>query len=137
MNRSKLLIVINVAIAVCFVMSMVGAVQAQPAGDIERLVLQKHDLSVPGREGVLLMLVLPPGAEEPNHTHPADAFAYVQEGSLSLSVEGKPTVTLKPGDTFFVEAGQPHSFKNEGTSPTKLLVTLFAEKGKPISTGTR
>ena len=96
-------------------------------------MLEKHDLSVSGYEGVLVRTELAPGAKEPPHTHPGDIFGYVQEGTLTLSMNGKPTTTLKSGEVFFVPAGQIHSGENHGDVAVKLLVTFFVEKGKPLT----
>ena len=98
-----------------------------------RTVLEKQDLSVPGYEGVLVRTELAPGAQEPKHTHPGDFFAYVQEGTITLFQDGRPTVHLKAGDVFFVPAGRVHAASNEGTTTVKLLVTFFVEKGKPLT----
>jgi quercetin dioxygenase-like cupin family protein len=100
----------------------------------QRTVLDKQDLSVPGREGVLVQTTLAPGFKEPNHTHAGDLFAYVLEGNASIEQEGQPTKPLKPGDSFFVLEGKVHSVSNQGTVPVKLVVTFFAEKGKPLTT---
>jgi quercetin dioxygenase-like cupin family protein len=99
-----------------------------------RTVLDRHDLSVPGREGVLVKTELDPGAKEPRHTHPGDIFGYVLEGTITLVADGQPTRTAKAGEVFFVPAGQIHSGQNNGTTPVKLLVSFFVEKGKPLTT---
>jgi quercetin dioxygenase-like cupin family protein len=99
-----------------------------------RTMLDKQDLSVPGREGVLVQTELGPGFKEPNHTHPGDVFAYVLEGNVTLTQDGQPTKHLKVGESFFVPEGRIHSASNEGTTPTKLVVTFFVEKGKPLTT---
>lgn len=109
-----------------------NAQQSTPGA--QRTVLEKHDLSVPGREGVLVRTELPPGAREPMHTHPGDFFAYVLEGRITLMQEGQPNRQVNAGDVFFVPAGQVHGAANEGTTPAKLLVTFFVEKGKPLTT---
>jgi quercetin dioxygenase-like cupin family protein len=51
-----------------------------------------------------------------------------------LWVEGRPTATIKAGDSFFVEAGRPHETANEGTTAAKILATYVVEKGKPLAT---
>jgi quercetin dioxygenase-like cupin family protein len=99
-----------------------------------RTVLDKQDLSVSGREGVLVQTELAPGYKEPNHTHSADLFAYVLAGDVSLTQEGQPTKHFKVGESFFMPEGKVHSAGNEGTVPAKLVVAFFAEKGKPLTT---
>jgi quercetin dioxygenase-like cupin family protein len=109
-----------------------SAQQATPGA--KRTVLDRHDLSVPGREGVLVQTELEPGAKEPKHTHPGDFFAYVLEGNITLFQEGEPTLQKKAGESFFVPAGRVHAASNEGTTKVKLLVAFFVEKGKPLTT---
>jgi quercetin dioxygenase-like cupin family protein len=99
-----------------------------------RTILDKQDLSVAGREGVYVLTELDPGAREPNHTHPGDLFAYVLQGTVTLYQEGMPTKKLDAGGVFFILEGKVHAAANEGTVPVKLLVTFFAEKGKPLTT---
>jgi quercetin dioxygenase-like cupin family protein len=100
----------------------------------KRTVLEQKDLSVPGYEGVLVRTELVPGAHEPLHTHPGDYFAYVLEGTVTLTLEGHEALKKKAGEVFFVPAGVVHGASNDGTTPVKLLVTFIVEKGKPLTT---
>jgi len=112
-------------------MSVLGAQQPPSA---KRTVLLKKDMQIPGREAVMILSELPPGAAEGRHTHPAEVFVYVLEGSVSYEEEGKPAVTHKAGDAFAIEPGKIHDGKNLGTAPTKAIVFSVAEKGKPLRT---
>jgi len=104
----------------------------QPAN--RRTDLQRHDLSVPGREAVQVIVEIAPGTTSPRHTHPGEEVIYVLEGSLEYQVEGKPPVTLKAGDVFFIPAGTIHAAKNVGTGRGAELATYIVEKGKPLLT---
>ena len=106
---------------------------AQPPA-FKRAVLQKADLSVPGREAVTAMAEIPGGVRVGKHTHPGEEIGYVAEGTLKLEVEGKPSLMLKAGDAYFVEAGRPHDATNEGTGIAKVIATYIVEKGKPLAT---
>src|ERR1700746_4121077 len=106
---------------------------AQAPG-FQRTVLQRGDLSMAGHEGVMGRADFAPGASVGRHTHPGEEISYVLEGMISLEVQGKPPVTLKAGDVFFVEAGKIHDAKNIGTTPAKVLATYVVEKGKPFAT---
>lgn len=97
-----------------------------------RKVLQRHDLSAPGREGVMAQTEFPPGAHEPEHTHPGDIFGYVQAGTLTL-FRGGQAAELNEGEVFFIPAGTVHAASNKGTTAVKLLVTFFVENGKALS----
>ncbi|MFI5197561.1 MAG: cupin domain-containing protein [Thermoanaerobaculia bacterium] len=101
---------------------------------VKRNVVMKEELSIPGREGVMAMVELPPGSAEGKHTHLAEVFAFVQEGTISLELEGKPTVTLKAGDVFHIPQGKVHQAINKGTVTAKLVAFFVAEKGKPLTT---
>lgn len=101
---------------------------------VKRSVLQRHDIHASGMEGVMARVEIPVGGREGRHTHPADVFAYLISGTLVLEVEGRPTAVLKPGDSFFVEAGKAHEGINRGDSPVILVGTFAADKGKPLTT---
>ena len=106
------------------------AAQAQQPG-IKRTDLQRHDLSVPGREVVQVRVDIAPGASFHRHTHPGEEIINVLEGSLEYEVEGKPPVTLKAGDVLFIPAGTIHAAKNVGSDNAAELATYVLEKGKP------
>ena len=107
--------------------------QAQQPG-IKRTDLQRHDLSVPGREVVQVRVELTPGVSFPKHTHPGEEIIYVLEGTWEYTVEGKPPVALKAGDVLFIPAGTIHSARNVGTGRAAELATYIVEKGKPLLT---
>lgn len=108
-----------------------GQAQAQL---FRRAVLQKVDVSVPGREVVQAIAEFSPGGTTGRHTHPGEEVSYVLEGTVRLDVEGKPPVTLKAGDTFFVDAGRVHVASSGGATLARVLATYVVEKGKPLST---
>ncbi len=112
----------------------IGALQTSQTPAVKRNVVLKQDMTIPGREAVMAVVEIPPGGAEGRHTHPAEVFAFVQEGNLTLEIEGKPTETLKAGDHFYVAPGQVHQGTNSGSAPVKLLVVFVAEKGKPLTT---
>ena len=99
---------------------------------IKRTDLQRHDLSAPGREAIQVRVDIAPGVAFPNHRHPGEEIIYVLEGSLQYDVEGKPPVTLKPGDVLFIPAGTIHAAKNVGSVNAAELATYVVEIGKPL-----
>jgi quercetin dioxygenase-like cupin family protein len=53
------------------------------AQDARVTPLMSKDLAeVPGKEGLMVSVVYPPGASDPIHRHNAHAFLYVLEGSV-------------------------------------------------------
>jgi quercetin dioxygenase-like cupin family protein len=106
---------------------------AQQPG-IKRTDLQRHDMSIPGREVNQVLVEFAPGVVAPNHSHPGEEMVYVVEGSLEYKLEGKPPVTLKAGEVLFIPYGTVHEVKNVGTTPAAELATYVVEKGKPLLT---
>jgi quercetin dioxygenase-like cupin family protein len=104
----------------------------QPA--IKRTELQRHDLSISGREAIQVRGDFPPGAAVPRHTHPGEELVYVLEGTLEFQLDGQPPVTLKPGEVLFVPAGTIHTAKNVNGGNSVALSTYIVEKGKPLLT---
>ena len=107
--------------------------QAQQPGT-KRTDLQRHDLSAPGREVVQARLDFDPGFTTPRHTHPGEVIIYVIEGTLEYQIEGKPPVTVKAGEVFFIPAGKVPVAKNVGSANGAELATYVVEKGKPLVT---
>ena len=124
-------------IAIAMLIGTTGLVlnvtQAQQVGG-RRLDLQRHDLSVTGREVVQAIVELAPGTTAPRHTHPGEEIIYVLEGTWEYTVEGKPPVILKSGGVLFIPAGAIHSARNVGTDRAAELATYIVEKGKPLIT---
>jgi quercetin dioxygenase-like cupin family protein len=120
------------AVAVLIVASGLALYGARAQPGIKRTDLQRHDLSVPGREVVQVRVELAPGVSFPKHTHPGEEIIYVLEGSLEYQVEGKPPVTLKGGDVLFIPAGTVHAARNVGSGNGAELATYVVEKGKPL-----
>jgi quercetin dioxygenase-like cupin family protein len=110
-----------------------GMAQAQQAGS-KRTDLQRHDLSAPGREVIQVRVDFDPGYVSPRHTHPGEEIVYVLEGKLEYQIQGRPPVTVKPGDVLFVPAGPIHAAKNVGSGNGAELATYVVEKGKPLIT---
>jgi quercetin dioxygenase-like cupin family protein len=109
-------------------------VRAQPAG-ITRRDLQRHDLSVPGREVIQTIVELGPGVKSSRHTHPGEEVVYVLEGApLEYELEGKPPMTLKPGDVLFIPAGAVHAARNVGNRKGAELATYIVRKGEALLT---
>lgn len=105
---------------------------AQPSG-LKRTLLQKADLSAPGREVVQALAELPPGAAAGRHTHPGEEVSYVLEGTTTLLVEGQPPRVIKAGESFLIPAGVVHD-AIAGSTGGKVLATYIVEKGKPLAT---
>lgn len=105
--------------------------QPRPAGTT-RTDLQRHDLSIRGREVFQARVDFAPGASFPRHKHPGEEIIYVLEGALEYDVDGRAPIVLKAGDVLFVPYGVVHAAKNVGTTHAAELATYVVEKGKPL-----
>ncbi|WP_342316826.1 cupin domain-containing protein [Lysobacter sp. FW306-1B-D06B] len=107
------------------------ASHAQGAG-ITRTDLQRHDLSVPGREAVQVLVGFAPGVVAANHHHPGEEIVYVVEGELEYRLEGRPPAVVKAGEVLFIPYGVNHEVRNVGKGKGAELATYIVEKGKPL-----
>lgn len=115
--------------------SFSAAAQAPAAAPaLKRTEVTRGDVSVPGREAIIMKVELAPGGQAGLHTHPGDEMSYVAGGDAILQVEGQPPRRLQPGQAFVVKAGTPHNLRNEGKAPVRMIGVYHVEKGKPLAT---
>jgi quercetin dioxygenase-like cupin family protein len=105
------------------------------AQDAQVTPLMSKDLAgFPGKEGLMITVVYPPGAADPIHRHNAHAYVYVLEGSIVMQVKGGKEVTLTPGQTFYEGPNDIHTVGRNAstTKPAKFVVFLVKDKGAPV-----
>lgn len=105
------------------------------AQDAKVTPLMSKDLAdYPGKEGLMITVVYPPGASDPIHRHNAHAFLYVLEGSIVMQVKGGEPVTLTPGQTFYEGPSGIHIVGRNASStkPAKFIVFLLKDKNAPV-----
>jgi quercetin dioxygenase-like cupin family protein len=110
---------------------------AVPAGAADVKELFAIDLAdAPGKEGRMLEVSYPPGAQDMVHRHDAHAFVYVLEGQIVMQLKGQPAVTLKAGQTFYEGPTDVHVVGRNAsnTEPARFVVVLLKAKGAPILT---
>jgi quercetin dioxygenase-like cupin family protein len=56
---------------------------------LTRTDLQRHDLSLPGREVIQNRVDISPDAPPVRHKHPGEEIIYVLEGTLEYSIDGR------------------------------------------------
>lgn len=88
----------------------------------------------PGKEGRVIEVSYPPGAQDPVHRHDAHAFVYVLEGEIVMQLEGQPPVTLRAGQTFYEGPNDVHVVGRNASSsaPARFIVVLLKERGAPV-----
>ena len=133
MKRIHLLVVVTLVLGVGSGLLGSRLLNAQD-GLKSGTVLKRTELKgAPGWEAILVQREVPPGAESGKHTQGGNEIVYIQEGSVTLEVEGKPAVTLKAGEAFTTGPGQVHNVKNASASaPAKALAFYVAKKGAAV-----
>lgn len=139
MKRTTAILIACAAIAYAgtLIQAQQASTSAKAAADkptVKRTVLLQHDTSVPGYEALLVAVEIPVGGREGRHTHPGTAMIHVTEGALTLDYEGKPTMTYKAGESFYVDAKSVHEGINKGNVPVKAIATFIIPKGQPVTT---
>lgn len=109
----------------------IQVLRAQHAG-IKRTDVLRDDLGIAGREVIQVRVDFAPGMAFGNHSHPGAEVAYVLEGTLEYTLDGRPPVILKAGESLFIPAGTVHAARNVGTGNAAELATYIVEKGKPL-----
>jgi mannose-6-phosphate isomerase-like protein (cupin superfamily) len=127
MKRVDFLIVVTLAMAVAlgFLGSRILSAQDNLRAGT---VVQRTELKgAPGWEAILVQRILP---ESGKHTQSGNEIVYIQDGSVIFEAQGKPAVTLKPGEAFTTVAGEVHNVKNASSSAAaKALAFYVAKKG--------
>src|SRR5215471_17104494 len=112
---------------------MLAAVPAKAADVKELFAIDLPDY--PGKEGRVIEVSYPPGAQDVVHRHDADAFVYVLEGQIVMQLKGKPAVTLKAGQTFYEGPTDVHVVgRNASSTEPARFVVLLKGKGAPLQT---
>jgi quercetin dioxygenase-like cupin family protein len=93
-------------------------------------LLKKDLIPTPDSEVTMLTVEYPPGGSSPSHRHNGQVFVYVLSGTLEMQVEGKPSVTLKPGDSFYEAPEDVHAVSRNASTrePAKFVVVLITPK---------
>ena len=96
---------------------------------LTRTDLQRHDLSLPGREVIQNRVDIAPDAPPLRHKHPGEEIIYVLEGTLEYSIDGREPAIFNVGEVLLVPPETAHSVRNVGGGNAAELATYIVEKG--------
>ena len=100
-------------------------------GVTHKALLRTDLANVAGQEVIVWDTEYAPRAINPRHYHPAAITFHVVSGSGVWQEEGKPSVTLKAGDSLFVPAGTTHAHWNPShTESLRFVEFIVGEKDK-------
>jgi quercetin dioxygenase-like cupin family protein len=117
--------------AILAVPAMSADTPAAPA--VVRTLLKDADLP-DGSKMMMMQVTIPVGGREGRHIHSGPLIVHVISGAFSLDYEGKPNITYKAGDTFYVETGKQHEGINKGTVPAVGIAEFVIPKGAAVTT---
>ena len=120
-----------IALAALGALVLAAVPGAAAASDAVVAQLIARDLiGTPGKEVIMETVEYPPGGKSPPHSHHAQVFVYVLEGSLRMQVKGSPAQTLGPGGTFYENPDDVHILSENAsqTKPAKFLVVMVKDK---------
>jgi quercetin dioxygenase-like cupin family protein len=109
-------------------------------GDVYRSLATGEDT---GGKYALWEAVVPPGGGPPPHVHSREEEGfYVLEGEITLTT-GDQRLVASAGTFANMPVGTPHAFKNEGSRPARMLISVapaglegtFFEFGVPLTEG--
>ena len=125
-----LLLTLTTGIGLGVLGSQVIDAQQKPVRAVQLLKTDMEGME--GKEGIMVIAELEPGAKGAKTYHPGHEFIYVLEGSATLDVEGKP-IRLKAGEVFYLPPKRSHYTTNDGTTSLRALGVFIHEKGQPVS----
>lgn len=91
-------------------------------GDVYRILAGSEDTG--GAYVMAEARVLPGGGPPPHIHHREDEAFYILEGEITFSVEGR-SIPAPAGSFIQGPRGIPHSFRNEGTVPARMLILVL------------
>ncbi len=114
-----------------FALMAVPAIAADAPSVVRQILMQKDVGN--GQTLTLINETIPVGGREGLHTHPGAVMVYVTSGTFTMTFEGKPTGTYKPGETFFVDANQVHEGINMGKDDIHAIAAFVTPNGQPLT----
>src|ERR1700742_541358 len=96
-------------------------------------LLSKDLTELPGKEGMMITVMYPPGGSEPIHRHNAHVFVYVLQGSVVMQIRGGRELTLTAGQTVYEGPNDIHVVGRNAskTEPAKFLAFFVKDKDAP------
>lgn len=133
LKRSGLLVLAGAMFGAALGGGIDRGVLAQQSG-IKRTILTRADVPASTtHEAVMGIAELAPGASAGRHYHHGMEIGYVLEGAVVIEHQGRPTLTVKAGESFTNDVTAVHDAKNTGSTPARILAVYVVEKGKPLA----
>ncbi len=130
MNRLVVPSIIVIAAAACGVAwSQTPAPAPNPNVTVYYTTPLEND---PSRFVRLQSVTIPAGQGNNFHRHPGDQWSAVQEGEVTLTIQGQAPRTLKAGDSAYIPRGTVHRNQNLTDKPARTIELNVMDKDKPL-----
>ena len=100
---------------------------------LRRTEIQRHSLSIPGRELVQVRTEIPVGVASGWHTHPGEEVGYIVEGTVRMEVADSEALLLHAGSGFLIPPGTPHNAHDLGPGTGVMLSSYLVDPDAPLS----
>ncbi|MCG6987100.1 MAG: cupin domain-containing protein [Gemmatimonadetes bacterium] len=104
----------------------VRAAAGVPADEVKDGTATVRQVLIGPDEGphfALRRFIMQPGGGMPRHTNKVEHEQYVLRGAATITL-GDETHRVKAGDVVYIPAGQPHSYRAEGSEPFEFLCVV-------------
>jgi quercetin dioxygenase-like cupin family protein len=138
MKPSALVLPLTLALGIAVGSLADRFVMAQTTSPTRTMLLNVDMADMDGKEMKMWITELAPGAVTPKHYHPGHVVAYVLEGAVIHTVEGKEPITFSVGQAWHESQKDIHWGTNASAKvPVKFLAVQIAEKGQPVTVGVK
>lgn len=110
----------------------------KPASQLNEVLAHEAELPAGASKVRVVTATIDPKTAAGWHTHPSPVYVFVQEGSLTMEVDGQEPRELKAGEATAEPLDKRMRVVNRGEEPAKLVVfqvsppeKAFLEEGKP------
>jgi len=112
------------AAAIAFALASVAAAPLNLSSDV--------DMAGAPQTVVFLERELAKGESSGQHIHHGVEMNVLIQGTLRVTIHGRPPVVMHEGDSMTIPREVPHEALNIGDGPARLIVTYVVDKGRPL-----
>ncbi len=105
-----------------------------PSSQVTGIINQPLSTDLEGWSVKIVSVVYPPGAASSPHRHPAEVFAYVEEGAVVAQIEDGEEITYTAGQIYYEPPMVLHRVSRNAseTESAKVIAFVLIEDGKPV-----
>lgn len=94
----------------------------RPASNLEQILAHPAEIGDQMRETRVVVATLDPMTTAAWHTHPSPVYVYVDEGTLTMEIEGQEPYDIQAGEAVAEPLNSPMRIHNRGDEQVRLIV---------------